>query len=227
MSCSLEIDFIVQTRLYSIMLRVLIADDHLLFASGLRALLDGEQDFEVVGVVHEGTRILHEVQKTKPDVLLLDLNLPGRNGLEVLEELPEYAIPKVYIVTMYNDDQMIEQVRRLGASGYFLKNSDEQEILEVLSGQVEEFYITRSQQKRPEIKSAVETTDSFEKIGQLTRREKEILKHIVQGKSSPEIGQLINISSTTVDTHRKNMMRKLDLNKISELISYAYKNGLA
>ena len=126
---------------------------------------------------------------------------------------------------MYNDSELIEEVRKAGGNAYFLKNSNEDELLDVLVNQPEEFYISTSIFSKSTSEEEL-TEDNFSSIIRLTAREKEILRLIVQGLSSQEIGDKLFISKTTVDTHRRNMFKKLSFKRVSELIHYAHKNNL-
>lgn len=209
------------------MKKVLIADDHSLFSSGISALLHDE-GYEVVGKVAKGNDVLYKVISLCPDILILDLNLPQKNGLEVLEEVRSYSDSLVIIViTMYNESSLIKSVRKGGANGYFLKNSDQQELTAQLGKlTANDFYLSRSVGDAKMADPSSLGDDEFSSVVKLTNREKEILKLLVEGKSSKEIADDLEISSTTVDTHRKNMLKKLSFNKVSELVSYAYRNNL-
>lgn len=210
------------------MKKVLIADDHSLFSSGISSLLT-EEGYEVVATVSQGNDVLYKVISLCPDILILDLNLPRKNGLEILEEVRSYSESLVVVVvTMYNDSSLIKSVKKGGANAYFLKNSDQNELIDqlsVLSSQ--DFYLSRSAGEESKSADPNELVDDeFSSVVKLTNREKEILKLLVEGKSSKEIADELEISSTTVDTHRKNMLKKLSFNKVSELVSYAYRNNL-
>lgn len=207
------------------MKKVLIADDHSLFTTGFAALLK-DRGFEVVGEVSNGSDVLYKISSLVPDLLILDLNLPKQNGLDVLKAIRESNQKiAVLVLTMYSDEFLANEVKRLGGNAYFLKNSDQKELISVMSTlTVSDFYLTKSMQEvmRPEgLKE-----DEFPGSIRLTKREREILKYLVDGKSSKDIGDILEISFATVDTHRKNMLKKLSLNKISELVSYAHRNHL-
>ena len=210
------------------MKKVLIADDHSLFSLGISSMLM-EEGYEVVGTVDNGNDVLYKVISLCPDILILDLNLPHKNGVEILTEVKGYSSSiVVVIITMYNEPALIKSVRKAGANAYFLKNSDQQEVLTKLRElSPTDFFLSRSitdSTSLAEPDGLVE--DDFSSVVKLTNREKEILKLLVEGKSSKEIADELDISSTTVDTHRKNMLKKLSFNKVSELVSYAYRNNL-
>lgn len=210
------------------MKKVLIADDHSLFSSGMSSFFL-QEGYEVVGTVAEGDDVLYQVISKSPDILILDLNLPKKNGFEVLKEVRDFSDKIVIlIVTMYDDQSMVNTVKKYGGNGYFLKNSDEDELLKAASGlSSEDFYVSAavdSSGVSEDFELAEE--DEFSTVVKLTSREKEILKLLVQGFSSSEIGDELSISPETVKTHRKNMLKKLSFNKVSELVSYAYRNKL-
>ncbi|MDH5607972.1 MAG: response regulator transcription factor [Cyclobacteriaceae bacterium] len=208
------------------MKKVLIADDHSLFSLGLSSLLKNIRGFEVVGWAEDGLSVIYNVIQHAPDILILDLNMPRKNGIEILKEVKEYKNNiYVLVMTMYNDADLIDEVRKSGGNAYFLKNSDEKELLEILKTQPADFYISETILKTS-LTEREQMDDGFSSLVKLTVREKEILKLIVEGSSSRQIGIMLQISSSTVDTHRKNMLKKLSFNKISELVSYAHKNNL-
>lgn len=206
------------------MKKVLIADDHSLFIQGISSLLK-EHQFQVVGEVTSGSDVIYKVISLQPDIVILDLNMPKMNGLEVLKQIKDYQDKIIVIVlTMYNDEYLSSEVKRLGGNGYFLKNSDHHELIEAMNTLTQSgFYLTKSMET-PARSDFME--DEFPTSVRLTKREREILKFLVEGKSSKDIGDILEISYSTVDTHRKNMLKKLSLNKISELVSYAHRNNL-
>ncbi|MFT6867740.1 MAG: DNA-binding NarL/FixJ family response regulator, partial [Cyclobacteriaceae bacterium] len=199
-------------------------DDHSLFGSGLATLLEN-RGFEVVGQVLNGKDVIYKTISLQPDLIILDLNLPKKNGLEVLKEIKEYQKEiVVIIVTMYSDDYLIKEVRKLGGNGYFLKNSDQDELIaHIHTLKYPDFYLTKSIKKEVN-EDLIE--DEFPSAVKLTKREREILSLLVEGLSSKEIAIELDISPATVDTHRKNMLKKLSFNKVSELVSYAHRNNL-
>lgn len=210
-----------------VMRKILIADDHSLFSSGMSALFV-RAGYEVVGTVEKGNDVLYEVITHHPDILILDLNLPKKNGLEVLKEVRAYSRDLIIlVVTMYNDRTLINSVRKEGANGYFLKNSDQTELLEAASKlKPGDFMVSVTVENSNSADPSDLVEDEFDRLIKLTVREKEILKLLVQGLSSKEIGEYLEISPSTVDTHRKNMLKKLSFNKVSELVSYAFRNNL-
>jgi len=209
------------------MKKVLIADDHSLFGSGMSSMFTNA-GYHVVGTVEKGDDVLYQVISLNPDILILDLNMPKKNGLEVLKEVRDYTKTLlILIVTMYEDRSMINAVRRDGGNGYFLKNSEEEELLATVAKLTsDDFYLSVTVDLEHHAEEFELSDDEFSTVVKLTSREKEVLKLLVEGLSSNEIGIELNISPETVKTHRKNMLKKLSFNKVSELVSYAFRNNL-
>src|SRR5664279_12496 len=195
--------------------RVLIADDHPLIRSGLRALLARESDFEVVGEAADGYQALELVEQLKPDVLMLDVSMPRLNGIDVAQKISEkFPSIRIIVVSIHSDEGYVLRALKAGAKGYLLKASSEGEILNavraVAAGQA---YLS------PEIsRLLVEeyvremrfrgVEDSYDL---LSIREKEILQLLTSGASNRQIAELIHVSVATVETHRTNIFQKLGI----------------
>jgi len=210
--------------------RVLIADDHPLIRSGLRALLGRESDFEVVGEAADGYQALELVEQLKPDVIMLDVSMPRLNGIDVAKKISETTpSTRVIIVSIHSDEGYVLRALKAGAKGYLLKASPEADILNavraVAAGQaylspemsrllVEE-YVREVRQRGVE--------DSYDL---LSIREKEILQLLTSGTSNRQIADMIHVSVATVETHRTNIFQKLGIHSLPELILYAVRKGL-
>ncbi len=211
-------------------IRVVLADDHAIFRSGLRALLAIESDLAVVGEAGSAAEALLRCVELSPDVLVLDLVMPGESGLEaiprILERCPEC---KVVVLTMLPEDQYLLQVLRAGASGYVPKTAADSELIEAIrtvrDGRVylrpRDVQMLLSEYIRDE--PSGQPRDALE---QLSARELEVLTLTAKGLSSREIGDRLVISPKTVDTYRQRVMEKLGLEKRSELIAFALAKGL-
>ncbi|NOZ46423.1 MAG: response regulator transcription factor [Chlorobi bacterium] len=211
------------------MKKILIADDHNLFAIGLKEVFEAVEKLKVVSIVKSGKEVVEKVDLYKPDVLILDLNMKDTTGFKIMEELCLSKIKLITIVvTMYKDELLIKKAKALGANAYMLKESSVEELVEtVLNVTKNDFYLTKALSNN--IKAKIEDekyTDDFESSQKLTRRELEILTMIATGNSTKTIAEKLYISPTTVNTHRKNMKKKLQLFKISELVGYAYKTNI-
>ena len=210
--------------------RVLIADDHPLIRSGLRALLSRESEFEVVGEAADGYQALELVEQLKPDVVMLDVSMPRLNGIDVAQKITEKTpSTRIIIVSIHSDEGYVLRALKAGAKGYLLKASPEGDILNavraVAAGQA---YLS------PEIsRLLVEeyvremrfrgVEDSYDL---LSIREKEILQLLASGATNRQVAEMIHVSVATVETHRTNVFQKLGIHSLPELILYAVRKGL-
>ena len=210
------------------MTRVLIADDHAIVRAGLRALLVEEAEFELVGEAVGGYEAIELVEKTNPDVLILDLSMPDLDGISVTRKIkPQYPDMKILILTLHEDEALLKEAIKAGAAGYILKRAAEAELISairvILRG---DLYVdpamVRGLFQEPQ-QSQVEQKNPTES---LTPRETEILRLIVEGYTNRQIGQELNISIRTVEGHRANISDKLGLHSRVELVRYARQNGL-
>jgi DNA-binding NarL/FixJ family response regulator len=201
------------------MINIAIADDHQLFRDGLKLLLPHEEKIEVIWTAQNGKQVLVEIENQQPDILLLDIQMPELNGIEVLQEVAKkYKHVKVIILSMYVEKVYIEKVFQLGASGYLLKNAGNEELVHAIK-MVHEGH----KYFAPEITQALMTkTDEIK----LTRREEEVLILIAKELSNPDIAAKLFLSVETVNSHRKNLMRKLDVKNTAGLVKYALQQKL-
>ena len=208
---------------------ILLADDHRLVRQGLRALLAAEPDFHLVGEAADAREVVQLAERLHPDVLLLDLMMPGLNGLDILPQLMK-CTPKtrVIILTMHNNEAYVLQALRNGAAGYVLKTSRSDELVlavrEVVAGRR---YLSPPLSEKV-IEAYLQSTGgaALDPYDTLTMREREVLSMVVQGQSSAEIADKLFISPRTVETHRANLMRKLNLQRQTDLIRYALRRGI-
>ena len=214
-------------------IRVIIADDHILFLDGLKRVLAESIafNFDIVGTATSGLEVIRLVKMNKPHIVFLDLNMPGKDGLAVLEEIKAWNKEiKVIVVTMYDKAKIVKSAIKIGCKGYVLKMYGKHELFTaveaVLSG---ETYIGKgiefTSQGIPK-KEDVRFDDSFIRKHKLTKRELEILRLISQAFSNKEIGKKLFISDQTVSVHRKNIMRKLQVSNTAGLVKMAYDNSL-
>ena len=207
------------------MISVVIADDHNLVREGIRALLEKAEDITVVGEAENGHEALELVQTQQPKVLVMDIAMPGMNGIQVLEQLREKDLAThVVILSMYADEIFVRQALQNGAKGYLLKGSFKEELLltiraasrgaTYLSPSVSETVLTPPPSNAPS------------PANQLTPREHELLQLIGKGHTNAEIADLMNVSIKTVERHRTNLMTKLDARNIVELIRVAVRHRL-
>lgn len=180
----------------------------------------------VVKTVQKGSDLLPALHQFDPDLLLLDLNLPDYDGFTLLERIREINKRlRILIFTVYEDDALIQRARKLGANGYLAKNASPQEILIALDGiQAPEFYLSKKTQAV--LAQKKNYNDQFVSQLRLTTRELQIIRELVKGKSSTEIADELFLSPLTIETHRKNILRKLGLGSTVELVTFAYENRL-
>ena len=208
---------------------VLIADDHAIVRQGLRALIDGDKDFQLVGEADNGLEAVRLVESLKPNLLVVDLMMPGLNGLEVARQTKEISpVTRIVVLSMYSDEAYVLEALRKGATGYVLKDAQSTDLLKALhavSGG--HHYLSPPLSERAiEVyarKAGSATLDLFET---LTKREREVLQLAAEGLSQNEIAQRLQISPRTSETHRANLMRKLGLQNQTDLVRFAIRRGI-
>jgi DNA-binding NarL/FixJ family response regulator len=207
--------------------RIVVADDHVLFRQGLKSLLQGAAGLEVVGEAGDGQELLRllKLEKLDPHLVILDISMPNLRGIEAIPEI-RAILPsvKLLIVTMHKDKEYLYQALTAGADGYFLKKDAATELFAAIEKiRKDKTYIS------PHLSE--ELTDYWTQLrggfGRpvLTNREREVLKLIAEGKSNKEIAGALFVSVHTVERHRANIMRKLDLKKTADLVKYAIQKG--
>jgi len=207
---------------------IVIVDDHQLVIDGLISLLESNEHIRILKTFNDPREALNKIPELNPEILLVDLDMPGMSGAELTEQLlkikPEL---KVILLTMHLSQLTVEKMMGLGIYGYLIKNDDSDDFLNAIinvahgkkffSSRVTEILATKGQEINPNHKFKLLT---------LTDREKEILKLIAEGHSSKEIGDLLFISQGTVETHRKSLLKKLDVHNVAGLVRVAVKEGL-
>jgi DNA-binding NarL/FixJ family response regulator len=213
-------------------IRILIADDHQVVRRGLRAMLESAQGFAVVGECSDGEQVLQQVEKYEPDVVMLDISMPKLNGVDVTRILKrQHPEVRVIMLTIHESEEYVCEVVRAGADGYVLKTADKKELWTAVKSVVAEggrFF-------SPGVSNIIvshftnrlrdERTRS-QPVRTLTPREHEVLRCIAQGKTSRTIANELLLSIRTVNTHRANLMQKLDIHEKAGLVRYAIQNGI-
>lgn len=212
---------------------ILVVDDHQLVLDGLVSIINELDDFEIIATAGNGKEGLRLAEMFRPSIILMDIDMPVMNGLEATRIIKrELSSSKVIILTMHNEVSLIKKVMEIGADGYLLKNADREEFYNALcSVNKGKSYFSAEVTERllnPEISKGVNFggEEDTVQLSKLTEREIDILKQIAEGLSNKEIGDKLFISHRTVDTHRTNLMKKLDVHNIAGLIKFAIKNGL-
>jgi DNA-binding NarL/FixJ family response regulator len=214
-------------------IRILLVDDHQLVRDGIKALLAGVGDVEVIGEAADSNELFEKLGVLQPDLIILDISLPGISGIEVTKIIcGKYPDIRVMILSMYNSEDFINNALKAGAMGYLPKNTTRNELLEAIyaihSG--EEFFgeATSRIMVKGYMKRIVDEERPSEKgTDLLTAREKEILRLYVEGLINKEISERLEISIRTVETHKNHIMRKLGLRSTVEMVKYAIKNKIS
>ncbi len=211
-------------------IRVLLADDHAVLRSGLRALLNLEPDMEVVGEASNGREAIDLGQTLKPDVIVMDISMPEIDGLAAAKAIHEVGVPcRIVILTVHAEEDYLFQTLQMGASGYVLKSSADTELMDAIrAAQRGEVFLYPSAVKKVLGEYLKGTRGEGRKgaLEALTSREKEVLKLTAEGFTNQEIAEKLVISPKTVDTYRQRIMEKLNLHHRSQLVRYALKTGL-
>jgi len=213
------------------MLRVLIADDHEVARRGIRALLESHPGWEICGEAKDGRETVELANQLKPDVTLLDIGMPNLNGLEAARQIlavsPDAAI---LILTMHDTDHVVREVLRAGARGFLLKSDAGRDLVAAVEAlqQQRTFFTTRVSQMVLDGYLGRENYEAGNGDGEdvLTTREREVIQLLAEGKTSKEVAVALNLSVKTAETHRTNLMRKLDLHSVADLTRYAVRNGI-
>ena len=212
------------------MIRIILADDHAVMRRGLKLVLEQQKDFEVVGEASDGRGAVDLADTARPDIAVLDITMPNLNGIEAARQICEkHPGVSIVVLSMHADESFVLRALKAGARGYLLKESAESDLISAVrlvaagksffsptvSRMLVDDYVRQMQEKDVE--------DSYEL---LTSREREILQLIAEGKSNKDIARMLNLSLYTVETHRSNILSKLNLHTVPELILYAVRKGI-
>jgi two-component system response regulator NreC len=210
-------------------LRVLIVDDHALVRAGIRSLIEGQSGFEVVGEAAQGDEVLGKVIQLQPDVVLMDIAMPGMNGIEATKLLKrEFPHIHVIILTMHDDEEFFFTLIREGASGYILKDSEPEQLVSAIRNAAKgQIYLSPAVAKALMESYVMATTGlNGENHVALTSREKDVMRLLAAGQTNREIAESLVLSRRTVEKHRQALTRKLGLSNRDDLTRYAIRRGL-
>ena len=207
-------------------IRIMLADDHPLFIEGLSMMLRREPEFELCGIANNGREVLEMLPTTKPDLILLDINMPKMNGLETIKYIRQsYPSIKIVMLSGYFDDAIIKEAKLKGANGYLLKSSQRDELIHTIKMVYSGALFATPQQEEP-VSGEFLANDKFLAQFNLTKRERELIQLIKNGMTNQEIAQNLHLSVYTVETHRKNIMQKLKLNSPGALMKFIIENQI-
>jgi len=206
-------------------IRVLVVDDHTLVRQGLRCILESDPDIEIIGEAPDGRAAVDVVDRLHPDVVVMDLTLPELNGIEATRRIVRrHKDTKVLILTMHRDEVFVRQSLRAGARGYLVKDAEDIDLLKAVKviGRGGSFFNADvSRMLLRDYLGEDGNKDFDDDLSRLTDREREILQLIAEGKTNGEIATVLTLSPNTVETHRKQIMKKLDLHKTADLVRFA------
>lgn len=211
-------------------IRILLADDHQLMRSGLRLLIEQQADLTVIGEAADGREAVALAKSLRPDVAVMDISMPNLNGIEAAHQITQsHAELAVIVLSMHPDESYVLRALKAGAKGYLLKDSAESDLIAAVRA------VARGKSFFSPAVSKVLLDDYIRKLKRsgaedaydlLTPREREVLQLVAEGKSNKEVANLLNLSVYTVETHRSNIMQKLNLKGVPELTLYAVRKGI-
>ncbi len=210
---------------------IALADDHALFLDGISTLIDSQENMKIVYKAQNGSELVDYINITSPDICLIDIEMPIMNGLQAAEILRlKFPAIRIIILSMYQEKSLINRLMKIGVDGYLLKTCDKDELLfainQVIKGKTYfsgEIVSNLSKEKN----SSTSNFDEISKTSLLSDREKEIAGLLCNGLSNKKVAELLHLSTKTIDNHRTNIMRKLDVHNVVELIRFCLKSGIA
>ena len=205
-------------------INILLADDHAMIREGLQMIIESQPDLHVIGLAGDGLETVAMAERLNPDLVIVDIQMPKLSGFDVVRQLRQ-RLPycRVIVLSMYDEEEYVLGVMRDGASGYVLKESSAQNLVGAIRAVMEgERYLSPRLAERAYATYINQPRLTEDRYSTLTDREREVLHLAAEGLSGPEIAAQLTISPRTVETHRSNLMRKLDLHSLAELIHYAH-----
>jgi DNA-binding NarL/FixJ family response regulator len=210
-----------------ITIRVLLVEDHTLVRAGIRALLHNMPGVVVVAEAGDGHTALRLIEQYHPDVVLMDIALPGLNGLDTLAAAKQYPGTHVIILSMHANDEYVRRALQGGAIGYLLKGSEPAELeLAIRAAAHGDFYLSPAVSKHVVASYVRHLDDEPNSVEQLTQRQRQILQLIAEGRTTQEIATTLTIGAKTVETHRAHLMERLDIHDVAGLVRYAIRAGM-
>ncbi len=210
-------------------IRILLVDDHKILRDGICSLVKGYDDMEVIGEAADGRSALRLVQELSPDVVIMDISMPDLNGIDATRRITaDYPKVKVIALSMHYDKQFVSEIFKAGAAGYLIKDSAFDELEHAVRVVMQNKTYINPQIASLVVESLVtqSSTSNHKAFSLLTEREREVLQLIAEGKSTKQIASDLNVSAKTVESHRRQVMGKLNIRNVAELTKYAIREGL-
>ncbi|MEJ2052719.1 MAG: response regulator transcription factor [Calditrichaceae bacterium] len=210
-------------------IKIILADDHALIRDGLQTMIDREVDFQIVGQASNGREIVDMVKKLNPDIIIMDISMPELNGIEATRHIKEFDEDiKIIALSVHSEISFVRQMLKAGASGYLVKHSEFKELVRAIRSVAEgQIYLSPNVSGQV-IGDYLHNLSSGESsvFTKLSNREREILQMLAEGKTKHEIADILHLSIKTIESHRQNIMNKLNIDRFPDLIRYAIREGI-
>ena len=208
-------------------IRIALADDHKVLRHGLSKAFSNEKDMEVVGEAENGYEIIELVRKTTPDVIIMDIAMPGMNGIEatrqIIKELPDI---KIIALSMHSGKKMIHEMFKAGAKGYLLKDCEYEELINAIRVVITDKTYLSPAITEVVVENMLNPAEGENAFAVLSDRERQVLQLLAEGKTTKQIARTLHVSPKTVEGHRTKIMNKLDIDSVAKLTKYAIREGL-